>query len=275
MPELPEVETIRRALEPVLTGRTFARVRILDPRLVRPLEPVEVEAELDGERVAAVGRRGKYLIFRFGSGRALLIHLRMTGGFRFGANALSPAEDPYVRATITLETGADVHYRDVRRFGTWLLIDRDELDTYLAARIGVEPLERGFTARALAERLATRRAPLKAVILDQRVAAGVGNIYADEALWRARLHPLREARSLDEGEVGELRLAIRRALQTGIRRQGASLRDYAGLEGEQGAMQHEFKVYGRAEEPCERCGGLIAKTRAGGRGTWYCPTCQV
>jgi formamidopyrimidine-DNA glycosylase len=274
VPELPEVETIRRALEPVLVGRRFERVEILDRRLVRPFEPLEVAAELEGERVAAVDRRGKYLIVRFDSGRVLLVHLRMTGSFRYGAHVATPADDPHVRAVVNLDDGSDVAYRDVRRFGTWLLIERDELDTYFAARIGGEPLDRAFTARALAERLANRRAPLKAAILDQRVAAGVGNIYADEALWRARLHPLREARTLDDDETRELRNAIRRALQTGIRRQGASLRDYAGLEGERGEMQHEFKVYGRDGEPCDRCGELIAKTRVGGRGTWYCPRCQ-
>ena len=274
MPELPEVETIRRALEPVLAGRSFERVEILDTRLVRPLEPLEVAAELEGERVAAVERRGKYLVFRFESGRVLLVHLRMTGGFRHGAAVASPADDPYVRAVVKLDDGSDVAYRDIRRFGTWLVIERDEVDTYLASKVGVEPLERAFTAKALAERLARRRAPLKSAILDQRVAAGVGNIYADEALWRARLHPLREARTLDHEETAELRVAIRKALQLGIRRQGASLRDYASLRGERGGMQHEFKVYGRDGEPCDRCGTEIVKTRVGGRGTWFCPECQ-
>ena len=274
MPELPEVETIRRALEPVLVGRRFDRVEIDDRRLVRPLEPIEVAAELEGERVAAVERRGKYLIVRFETGRVLLVHLRMTGGFRYSASGGSSADDNHVRAVVKLDDGADVSYRDVRRFGTWLLIERDELDTYLATRVGAEPLDAAFTTRALAERLAKRRAPLKAAILDQRVAAGVGNIYADEALWRARLHPLREARTLDATETKALRAAIRKALQLGISRQGATLRDYARLEGEQGGMQHEFKVYGREGEPCDRCGTPIAKTRAGGRGTWFCPTCQ-
>lgn len=275
MPELPEVETIRRAIEPVLVGRRFERVEIFDHRLVRPLEPIEVAAELEGECVEAVDRRGKYLIVRFESGRVLLVHLRMTGGFRYGLHAASRADDPHVRAVVKLDDGADVAYRDVRRFGTWLLMERGELDTYLDGRIGGEPLDRAFTARALAERLANRRIPVKAAILDQRVAAGVGNIYADEALWHARLHPLREARTLDEDETKALRTAIRKALQHGIRRQGASLRDYAGLAGERGAMQHEFKVYGRLGEPCDRCGTVIEKTRVGGRGTWFCPRCQV
>src|SRR3954462_8868877 len=191
MPELPEVETVRARLEPVLTGRRFERVEIHDPRLVRPYEPAEVAAELEGERVAAVERRGKYLIFRFESGRVLLIHLRMTGSLRHTSGDL--AEDPHRRAVVRLDNGSDVAYRDVRRFGTWLLLEPGELDPYLAERLGKEPLGPGLTARSLTDRLARRKAPLKAVVLDQRVFAGVGNIYADEALWWARLHPLRPA----------------------------------------------------------------------------------
>jgi formamidopyrimidine-DNA glycosylase len=269
LPELPEVETIRRALAPVLEGRTFARVDVRDGRLVRPFDPLEVGAELAGERVERVDRRGKYLLVRFESGRTLVVHLRMTGGFRHDSD-----EDAWTRAVVELDDGVVVHYRDIRRFGTWLLLEPGELDPYLDARIGGEPLERAFTTKALAERLAHRRAPLKAAILDQRVAAGVGNIYADEALWRARLDPLREARTLDADDVKRLRAAIRKALELGIARQGSSLRDYRTLEGEEGGMQHEFKVYGRAGEPCPRCRSPIAKTRVGGRGTWYCPHCQ-
>src|SRR5216117_2130579 len=180
MPELPEVETVRARLETVLTGRRFERVEIHDPRLVRPYEPAEVAAELEGERVAAVERRGKYVIVRFESDRVLLIHLRMTGSLRHARNGL--AEDPHRRAVVRLDNGSDVAYPDVRRFGTWLLLEPGELEPYLAERIGGEPLSRALTSRSLHERLARRRAPLKAVVLDQRVFAGVGNIYADEAL---------------------------------------------------------------------------------------------
>ncbi len=272
MPELPEVETVRIRLEPALVGRTLGAVDIRDGGLVRPYEPMEVAAELEGERVAALERRGKYLVFRFESGRSLLVHLRMTGSFRHGADGYG--SDPYVRAVVKLDDGSDVAYRDVRRFGTWLLLEPDDLDPYLATRLGAEPLERRFTTHRLAERLAARRAPIKAVLLDQRTLAGMGNIYADEALWRARLHPLRPARDLDLDELRRLHRGIRQALAAGIRRQGATLRDYATPDGAAGGMQHEFKVYGRTGEPCDRCGTPIEKTRAGGRGTWFCPACQ-
>ncbi len=265
MPELPEVETERGRLAGRLVGRRIVAVRIDDPRLTRPEEPAWVAAALTGERVAAVDRRGKYLLVRFESGGVLLVHLRMTGGFRY-------APDSHERAVLELDDGTRIAYRDVRRFGTWLLVEADETEQHLAIRLGPEPLERRFTTAFLAERLAGRRAPVKAAILDQRTVAGLGNIYADESLWHAGIHPLRPAGELSEGEIAALREGIRRALRKGIRRQGADLGDgtYAG-----GSMQHEFRVYGRAGEPCDRCGTPIEKTRAGGRGTWFCPTCQA
>ena len=273
MPELPEVETVRTRLEPVLVGRRFERVRIEDGRLTRPYEPAEIAARLEGERVDAVERRGKYLVVRFESGRALLIHLRMTGNVLHVTNGV-PAEASHVRAVVTLDDGSDVVYRDVRRFGTWLLVEPEELHPYLAARLGDEPLAAGFTAAGLGKRLAGRRTTLKAALLDQRSLAGMGNIYADEALWRARLHPLRPAGSLEAPELRRLHRGVRSALAAGIRRQGATLRDYRTPDGGRGGMQDEFRVYGRAGEPCDRCGTPIEKIRVAGRGTWYCPHCQ-
>jgi formamidopyrimidine-DNA glycosylase len=271
MPELPEVETVRRRLEPVLVGRRLDRVEIVDPRLTRPEDPLEVAAELSGERVEAVDRRGKYLIVRFESGRALIVHLRMTGSL-LHADELS--EDPHRRATAELDDGSYLAYRDVRRFGTWLLAEPGEAEPYLDARLGREPLVGSFTTKRLGEALAGRRAPVKAAILDQRRLAGVGNIYADEALWRARIHPQKPAGALDEDELKALHRGVRAALNAGIARQGATLRDYRTPDGGSGRMQHEFKVYGREGEPCERCGRPIEKTRAAGRGTWFCPGCQ-
>jgi formamidopyrimidine-DNA glycosylase len=274
VPELPEVETVRTTLEPVLTGRRFDRVDIFDTRLVRPFEPLAVAAELEGERVAAVDRRGKYLVLRFESGRSLLIHLRMTGSLRHARGGSLSTDDPHRRAVVSLDDGSDVAYRDVRRFGTWLLLEPPEVEPYLGQRLGIEPLSREFTPRRLADRLGARRAPIKAALLDQRTLAGMGNIYVDEALWRARIDPRREARSLAPEEVRRLRDAVRRALEAGIARQGATLRDYAAPDGARGRMQYEFRVYGRGGEPCHRCASPIEKTRVGGRGTWYCPTCQ-
>jgi formamidopyrimidine-DNA glycosylase len=274
VPELPEVETVRRRLEPALVGRRLDHVEILDARLTRPHDPLEVAAELTGERVRALDRRGKYLVVRFDSGRALLIHLRMTGSLLHVAAGSAREADPYTRAVVSLEDGSEVIYRDVRRFGTWLLTEPDEVEPYLDARLGGEPLAPAFTTKRLAGALANRRAPVKAVILDQRRLAGVGNIYADEALWRARVHPLRPAGQLGEEELRALHRGIRAALEAGIARQGATLRDYRTPDGESGRMQHEFKVYGREGEPCDRCGHPIEKIRAGGRGTWFCPHCQ-
>jgi formamidopyrimidine-DNA glycosylase len=273
MPELPEVESVRRQLEPALVGRRFERVSINDSRLVRPYEPAEVAAELEGERVAAVERRGKYLIVRFESGRVLLIHLRMTGSL-LHAPAGSLQDDPHRRAVVRLEDGSDVAYRDVRRFGTWLLLEPGEAEPYLGARVGDEPLDTLFTAARLGERLAGRRTSLKAALLDQRTVAGIGNIYVDEALWRARLNPLRSAAGLDRAELRRLHRGIRAALEHGLARQGSTLRDYRLPDGSGGSMQNEFHVYGRRDEPCDRCGTPISRTQVAGRTTWFCPTCQ-
>ena len=274
MPELPEVESVRLSLAPALEGRRLERVRISDPRLTRPLDPDDVARELEGEQVVAVDRRGKYLIVRFESGRALLIHLRMTGSMLTGEAAFA-AEDAHRRAVVTLDDGSDVAYRDVRRFGTWLLLEPSEVDTYIDARVGKEPLAEAYRARDLAAKLQNRRVPVKAALLDQRTVAGVGNIYADEALWRARLHPLTPAAALDLDDVRALHRGVRQALRLGIARQGSTLRDYRLPNGASGGMQDEFKVYGRGGEPCERCGTPIDKIRVAGRGTWYCPRCQV
>jgi formamidopyrimidine-DNA glycosylase len=265
VPELPEVETERGRLAAAVEGKRIASARIDDARLTRPDDPQVTAAMLAGDRIVAVERRGKYIVVRLESGNVLLVHLRMTGGFRY-----APAS--HERAVLELEDGRRVAYRDTRRFGTWQLADEELAEHQLAVKNGPEPLGRGFTTAFLADRLAGRTAPLKAAILDQRTVAGLGNIYADEALWHARLNPLRAAGSLSADEIAALRDGIREALRLGIKRQGADLGDgaYAG-----GSMQDEFRAYGRTGEPCDRCGTPIVKTRAGGRGTWYCPTCQA
>ena len=272
MPELPEVETIRRRLEPLLTGRKIVRAEINDPRLTRPIAPEELATALAGQEIAELRRRGKYLLVYLESGLTLVIHLRMTGSLRHrraGAEQIA-----HERARLELDDGSELAYRDVRRFGTWHLLAQDELGEYLDARVGPEPLVPEFTPELLRERLAGRRTALKAALLDQRTLAGLGNIYVDEALWRAKLHPTRPAGSLGKPALVRLHDAIRKTLETGIARQGSTLRDYALPDGESGSMQAEFRVYGREGKPCERCGTAISKTRIAARGTWFCPRCQ-
>jgi formamidopyrimidine-DNA glycosylase len=260
---------VRRKIAPALEGRRLEHVEISDIRLTRPEDPLVVASELTGERVEHVDRRGKYLIVRFASGRALLIHLRMTGSL-----LQEPRSSSHIRAVLTLDDGTEVGYRDVRRFGTWLLLEPGELDPYLGARLGEEPLVAAFTAKGLGERLEARRTALKAALLDQRTLAGLGNIYVDEALWYSKLHPQRPAGSLDRDELRRLHRAIRKALELGIARQGSTLTTYRLPDGSAGSMQKEFKAYGRDDEPCDRCGTPLAKTRVAGRGTWFCPVCQ-
>ena len=273
MPELPEVESVRRAIAPVLEGALFEHVEIRDSRLVRPYDPTIIARELVGERVTRVGRRGKYLIVGLESERSLLIHLRMTGSLRHaGRGAL--ADDPHTRAVLRLDNGSDVAYRDVRRFGTWELIEQADLVPYLAARVGPEPLG-SLTAAGLGKRLAGRRAPLKSALLDQSTIAGLGNIYVDEALWYSLLHPLRIAGSLDQNELTALHRAIRRVLRTAIERQGSTIRDYALPDGAYGSMQDEFRAYGRGGEQCDRCGTPLVRIVIGRRSTTFCPHCQL
>ena len=263
---------MRRSIAPVLEGARLEKVEIRDPRLVRPFDPSIVANALVGERVSEIGRRGKYLIVGFESGRSLLIHLRMTGSLRH-ARSGALADDPYTRAVLRLDNGSDVGYRDVRRFGTWELFEQDELAPYLAARLGPEPLG-PFSAAQLGKRLQGRRAPLKSALLDQRTVAGLGNIYVDEALWQSRLHPLRVAGSLDAPELGRLYRAVRSVLRKAIERQGSTLRDYALPDGGYGTMQEEFRAYGRGGEPCDRCGRPLTRIVVGGRATTFCPHCQ-
>ncbi len=273
MPELPEVETVRRALEPLVVGAGVERVVIFDSRLTRPFAPEIVADELVGERVHRVRRRGKYLVMVFESGRVLLVHLRMTGSFRVAPRESLPP-DPHRRAVLSMDNGSDVAYRDLRRFGTWELFAPGEVEPYLGERLGPEPFSHVVTGRWLAGRVAGRRAPVKAVLLDQRVLAGLGNIYVDEALWRARIHPRRVASSLDVAEATRVVRSVRAALRVGIERQGATLRDYTAPDGREGGMQDVFRAYGRAGEPCVRCRARLERTLVAGRGTTLCPRCQ-
>jgi formamidopyrimidine-DNA glycosylase len=271
VPELPEVETVRRRLLPHLSGRTLAEVEVLDYRLTDPEPPDAVAARLRGARVETLGRRGKYLLFELADGAALAVHLRMTGNLLWLSSPPTVAP-PFLRARALLDDGSFLGYTDVRRFGTWRVAE-DGAEALLAGKLGPEPLG-DWGAADLARALAGRRAAVKAAILDQRVVAGVGNIYADEALFAARIHPASPAGRLSRTRVARLHEAVRDALQAGIDAQGASIRDFRTPDGGYGSAQERFAAYGRGGEPCERCGTPLRRTVIAQRGTTYCPRCQ-
>lgn len=271
MPELPEVETIRRQLARHLEGKTIVSVRILDPRWTRPESPLRVQRVLRGRRVLGVERSGKYLVWELSGEVFLLAHLRMTGTLLF-----DPAVEPsHTRVRFELDGGHRLLYVDPRRFGTGHVVSGAAArDAYLHERIGVEPLTPEFTLEHLRALARGRRAPVKSFVLDQRRIAGVGNIYADEALFRARIHPLRRAGALTRAQLAELRNGIEEALLAGIDAKGASIDDFRHVDGARGSFQDRFLVHRREGEPCPRCGNTIRKLVVGGRGTYVCERCQ-
>jgi len=271
MPELPEVETIRRQLEPEITGRRIVAAEVLDERWARPTRPRKVERALAGRTIEGVERRGKYLLLRLEGDSTLAMHLRMTGNLLLEDGSPDP---PYLRAQLRLDGGRRLLFTDPRRFGHAVVLRDHELDEYFAARLGVEPLSDALTAAELCRRAAGRRAPLKSFLLNQLGVAGIGNIYADEALFRAELHPLSPAGSMKPEDCVRLRLGIVEALEAGLRSGGASIDDYRDARGQQGAMQDEFLVHTREGKPCPRCGGEIERIVVAGRSTYFCPSCQ-
>jgi formamidopyrimidine-DNA glycosylase len=271
VPELPEVETIRRQLRPHLEGRTILKVEILDWRWTRPERPEDVAEGLRGAVVEALGRSGKYLELALSDDRHLLIHLRMTGTLLIDP----PIEPAHTRVRFELSGGRRLVYVDPRRFGTGhLLYGSEARERYLGARLGAEPMTADFTVDYLRAAASGRRAPVKAFVLDQRRIAGVGNIYADEALFRARIHPLRAAGTLNRTQLARLREAIEESLEAGIAAKGASIDDFRHVDGARGAFQDRFLVHLREGEPCVRCGTAIRKIVVGGRGTYVCERCQ-
>jgi formamidopyrimidine-DNA glycosylase len=281
MPELPEVETIARQLRGLVVDRTISEFESRWIRLTEPEPAAVVNARLRGRRISGVRRRGKFVVFDLDGGEALVVSLRMTGKLLYGA---TDVEERHVRAEIRFTDGSAMRFSDTRKFGRMAVIDAAALDGTrerrrpkmpLHASLGQEPLARGFTVAWLRALLRRRpRAAIKVLLLDQRAIAGIGNIYAIEALWRARIHPLRKAGSLRAEEIARLHEAVRWALRKGIRLGGASRSDYVDARGNKGRMQREFQVYSRAGEPCPRCGREIVRTVVGGRGTFHCPRCQ-
>jgi formamidopyrimidine-DNA glycosylase len=288
MPELPEVETIRRQLAPLVEGRELRSVEILDPRWSRPLAPEELAAALRGRRVERLARRGKYLVWSLEGDVHLAQHLRMTGALLYEPDQASSPEGEPAHTRVRIELGparptrpvrptgpARLVITDPRRFGTGeLLLGSDALEAFFAARLGLEPFDEGFTAEHLRALAKGRTAPIKALLLDQRKIAGVGNIYADEALFLAGVHPRRPAGRLSRDQYARLRLGLIDALSAGIDARGASIDDFRHVDGARGSFQDRFLVHLRAGEPCGVCGSTIVKTVVAGRGTYVCETCQ-
>jgi len=268
MPELPEVETIKNALKPHLTGRSFKGIRIFDTRLVQSMPLDEFCSRLTGLQILGLDRRGKYLIIHLSGGENLIIHLRMTGSLLWDPDT----DEPFVRMEFVLDDGGRLAYTDVRRFGRMYLVKDIEKIT---GKLGTEPLGRGFTPQYLAQVMQNRETPVKSVLLNQEFIAGIGNMYADEALCHAKIHPLRPARSLTPSEIKVLHKSIKHVLNKGIRNLGASIRNYRHPDGGQGSAHKEFAVAHRLGEPCPVCGTPIARIVVGQRGTYYCPKCQV
>ena len=270
MPELPEVETIRRHLAPHVEGRTLERLDILDARWSRPLVPRELADALEGRAIERLSRRGKYLVWELAGDAYLLMHLRMTGTL-----LLDPESAP-AHNRVWFELGDHrLAYTDPRRFGTGeLALGPEALQAFFAARLGLEPLDEAFTAAHLHALARGSRAPIKAFLLDQKRVAGVGNIYADEALFRARIHPLRPANRLTRAQSGALRDAVIASLEAGIAAKGATIDDFRHPDGVAGSFQDRFLIHLREGEPCVDCGRPVRKLRAAGRGTYVCESCQ-
>ncbi len=270
MPELPEVETIARELRERLVGRTMTGAEVHWPRTIATPSPAEFERQVVGQTVQAVGRRGKFLLLQFSEGPTLLVHLRMSGQL-----LLEPRPVPlgkHVRVVFTLDDGTTLRFQDQRKFGRMWLVDDPQV---VLSGLGPEPLADDFTPQVLARLIGRRSGMLKPLLLNQSFLAGLGNIYADEVLFRARLHPRRRANSLNEAEVSRLYHAIRQVLGEAITGQGTTFDGmYQRVNGASGSFQDSLLIYGRAGEVCRECGTRIERIALGGRGTHFCPRCQ-
>jgi formamidopyrimidine-DNA glycosylase len=294
VPELPEVETVRRQLEPEVVGRRIERAEVLDERWTRPEPPARTEELLAGRRIEAVDRRGKYLIVRLDDGSALVMHLRMTGNLllrpphseqvadlmsaeRFGAPRLWEASTAvrHLRARLELDDGSELLFIDARRFGHGVGLAAEEIEPYFASRLGVEPLSEDLTPEHLCELAAGRRAPLKSFLLDQAGIAGIGNIYADEALWRVKLHGARPTEKLTRAQGRAVLTAAAEVMDEALAQGGTSFDAlYVNVNGASGYFDRSLAAYGQADRPCPRCGTPIRREPFMNRSSFSCPRCQ-
>ncbi len=267
MPELPEVETIRNELLPYIVGRTISGVTLFWERMLRQPSPAEFHPRISGQKVTGLSRRGKYLVFQLGGGGCLIAHLKMSGSLLLGKG--SPPE--YTRAIIHLDDGTSIFFRDPRKFGTLQLVE--DSDSVLC-KLGPEPLSSSFTPETLYDSLKKRKAPIKALLLDQSFIAGIGNMYADEALFVAGIHPLKPSNSLSRTEAHRLHRAIQDVLREAIGNKGASVNTYFRPGGEMGTAHSQFQVAHRGGKPCPTCNTPIQRIPIRNRGSYFCPRCQ-
>lgn len=273
MPEMPEVEIIRRNLVDQLKTRKISNMQVLLPRLIKWPAPVTFQAMAIGKAITDMKRRGKYLLMELDNGVIIVIHLRMTGRLCYVADCA--ARDPYTRIIFCLDNGAELHYADTRTLGTLYALRQNEVWRVSGlANMGPEPLSDEFTALYLQKLLKKSKAKIKSILLNQKYIGGLGNIYVDESLILAGIHPEREGGSLRPDEIERLRAAVNRVIADGIDDGGTTFRDYRDGNGGKGRHQQHLLAYGRGGLPCLKCGGVIEKIVVGGRGTHYCPNCQ-
>lgn len=272
MPEMPEVEQVRKTLAPHIENRKIQAVEIYLERLIKYPAPEKFVEGLVGKTITKLGRKGKYLVLHLGEHQQLIVHLRMTGALIAQSSELEAP--PYAKIKFTLSDGVTMWFTDIRTFGTLYLVTDN--DTYIEGyeTLGPEPLSEGLTYEYLAPLAAKSRKPVKTFILDQRVIAGLGNIYADECLALSAIKPMRVANTLSEAEIRALLDAVNAVIAQGIKNKGTTFRDYKDGEGNKGSNQNYLLVYGRGGEPCKKCGQPLSTTKIGGRGTVYCDTCQ-
>ena len=269
MPELPEVETVKNEIAPHFVGRTVKDVNLLWEGIVRRPTAAEFRSRLTGRKITGLARRGKYLLASLDNHEWLIFHLKMSGSLLVSPASSEPPR--FTRAVLHLDDGTSIFFRDPRKFGRmWLVKDKESV----VGELGPEPLELGFTPTLLAHLLNKRKAPLKAVLCDQKVIAGIGNLYADEALFLSKIHPLRAGGSLTPAELKRLHRAILEVLRKGIKNKGASIENYVRPDGTPGGAHLEFLVPRKAGAPCCRCGTPIERITVRGRGTYFCPKCQ-
>ncbi|MBM0067131.1 DNA-formamidopyrimidine glycosylase [Alkalicoccobacillus gibsonii] len=274
MPELPEVETVKRTLEELVVGKTIQSVDIGWPNIIkRPADPTEFTTEVKGQTIHSMRRRGKFLLFDLDD-IVMVSHLRMEG--RYGVYKQEDAPVPHTHVTFGFSDGTELRYQDVRKFGTMHLFEKGkEEETMPLTQLGVEPFDEEFTVELLTNASQKTTRKIKPFLLDQKTVVGLGNIYVDEALFRARIHPERLAHSLTDEEFQKLHHSIVETLSEAVQLGGSSIKSYVNGQGEMGMFQQTLEVYGRKNEPCKHCEDTIIRIVVGGRGTHYCPTCQT